>query len=204
MRIELIKGSIRPQHRRRETLVVNSAINPSARPPPRPPSSSSSARSPASPPPPPLPGSAPLGFSAPDASSFRLAVLGDLHYDPRDVAAFTKAQEQLARVLREKAEEEGAGSEAKAVSRLVQLGDLGASSFSPGTLRCFEHAREFLGAAAVEAESFGAPPALVAGNHGEFLRVFFFAFLPYLLFPSLSFLLSLSLSLAHFFSPKIS
>ena len=158
VRIEFLRSSRkRPQQRRQETLIVAaSAINNTAR------SSSSTSSSP----PPPLPGSAPVGFSAPDASRFRLAVLGDLHYDPRDEAAFTKAQEQLSRALGEKAneaKEEGG----KTVSRLVQLGDLGASSFSPGTLPCFQHAREFLGAAAAEGESFGAPPALVAGNHGK-------------------------------------
>ena len=188
MRIEFLKSCRRPQPRRRETLVVASAINPTARPPRPSPSTSS----------PPLPGSAPLGFSAPDASHFRLAVLGDLHYDPRDEPVFTKAQEQLARVLRERAEEANeneakGGNPPKTVSRLVQLGDLGASSFAPGTPPCFEHARAFLGAAAVEAESFGAPPALVAGTHGEFFKFTFFFF-----FPSVSLLLSRSL-----FFPRI-
>ena len=185
VRIEFLRSCRRPQqHRRREPLVVaSSAINNNddARPPP----SSSPSRSS-----PPLPGSAPLGFSAPDASRFRLAVLGDLHYDPRDEEAFSRAQEQLARALKDKAAadegeaaEEGKGGKGgrkRTVSRLVQLGDLGASSFAPGTPSCFEHAREFLGSAAVEGESFGAPPALVAGNHGKFLSsshyfLFFFA-----------------------------
>ena len=198
VRIEFL--SRRSQHRRRrETLIVaaSSAINPSARPR----SSSTSTPSPP-PPPPPLPGSAPLGFSAPEASRFRLAVLGDLHYDPRDEAAFTKAQEQLSRVLREnvaseenEAEKDAKKTKTKTVSRLVQLGDLGASSFAPGTPPCFQHARKFLGAAAGESESFGAPPALVAGNHGECFL--FFAF--FLLFFSLPAPLSLNLTL---FSPK--
>ena len=76
-------------------------------------------------------------------------------------------------MLREKAEgrKEGEGKEEEkgkttTAARLVQLGDLGASSFAPGTLPCFEHARAFLGCAAAEGEEFGAPPALVAGNHG--------------------------------------
>ena len=103
-------------------------------------------------------------------------MLGDLHYDPRDEETFTKAQEQLALVLKEKAKEEKSSS-AVVASRLVQLGDLGASSFAPGTPSCFEHAREFLGAAAVEGESFGSVPALVAGNHGKFLVLFFSYFL---------------------------
>ena len=130
---------------------------------------SSSTSSASSSPPPPLPGSAPRGFSAPDASQFRLVVLGDLHYDPRDEEAFSRAREQLARALKDKAavaEQKEKGKQKKTVvSRLVQLGDLGASSFAPGTPPCFEHAREFLGSAAAERESFGAPPALVAGNH---------------------------------------
>jgi hypothetical protein len=171
LRIEFIRSRPRKQLWRRETpvIVVASAIsNNDARR-----STSTPSSSPKPPPPPPLPGSAPAGFSCPDASRFRLAVLGDLHYDPRDEKAFAKAQEQLSRVLREKAEgrKEGEGKEEEkgkttTAARLVQLGDLGASSFAPGTLPCFEHARAFLGCAAAEGEEFGAPPALVAGNHG--------------------------------------
>lgn len=170
MRIKVLRdGSSRRQHQ--FPSVIASAID--------------GARSASSSPTPPLPGSAPRGFSAPEASQFRLAVLGDLHYDPRDEEAFTKAREQLARVLKEKAEEEGDETPSAVVaSRLVQLGDLGASSFAPGTPACFERAREFLGTAAAEEESFGSAPALVAGNHGKFSDLFFVfslssCFIPY-------------------------
>lgn len=113
------------------------------------------------------PSGAPAGFSAPAAPAFRLAVLGDLHLDARHEDAFAEAKDQLRGLL-----VDGLLEEPGSVARLVQLGDLGASSAGPGTPELFSQAREYLRGAAGTGDGSGgdatpttAPPSLVVGNH---------------------------------------
>ena len=103
-----------------------------------------------------LPGGPVPGFDTP--SAFRLAVLGDLHLDEPTRPAFEEAAGQLRRLL---VDGEGLPGQqpAAAQPRLLQLGDLGAGSFHPGSSACFEAARTFLDA------SIGVPRALITGNH---------------------------------------
>ncbi len=105
------------------------------------------------------PGGPVPGFDARDVP-FRLAVLGDLHLDEATRPAFDEAAAQLRRLLLE--EEGPSGSPPPApppAPRLLQLGDLGASSFAPGSTPCFEAARAFLDG------GVGVPRALITGNH---------------------------------------
>jgi len=76
----------------------------------------------------------------------KVAVLGDLHLDPNDVAqmnVFAKAREQLS---------------AQQLSHVVSLGDLGGYACRPGSLESFHVAKAFL-------DSFGVERKVVLGNH---------------------------------------
>ena len=99
------------------------------------------------------------------SDKFAVAVLGDLHIDPRKMEDYYTGREQWMKVL-EKEAAESSGNVA-----LVSLGDLGESkSVRPeetnelfaGTTECHEMAAEFL-------SSFGVPYEVVGGNHGKFL-----------------------------------
>lgn len=106
----------------------------------------------------PAPGGSVPGFDTPpNARSFRLAVLGDLHLDEPTRPAFDEAAAQLRRVLLEGVD--GSGADPSVAPRLIQLGDLGASSFSPGSAACFAAAKTYLDS------GVGVPRALVTGNH---------------------------------------
>lgn len=89
-------------------------------------------------------------------NEYTVAVLGDLHMDPRDMEDYETGRNQWRSILEK---EENAA--------LVSLGDLGESKavepdstelFS-GTTRCHEMAAEYL-------RSFGVPYEMVGGNHG--------------------------------------
>ncbi|KXZ48613.1 hypothetical protein GPECTOR_26g516 [Gonium pectorale] len=77
-----------------------------------------------------------------------LAIMGDLHLAPEQMKLFDAAREHLRRHM---AAHGGA-------ARVAQLGDLGHGKHGSGSRRCFEFARQYL-------EGFGAPYALVTGNH---------------------------------------
>jgi hypothetical protein len=110
----------------------------------------------------PAPGGAVPGFDTPPGSapaSFRLAILGDLHLDEPTRPAFDEAAAQLRRLLLDGVDGTKTATSASVHPRLIQLGDLGASSFSPGSAACFAAARAYLD------EHIGVPRALVTGNH---------------------------------------
>ena len=96
---------------------------------------------------------------------FTVAILGDLHIDPRKMEDYETGREQWLPILEEAKEKHGNVA-------LVSLGDLGESkSVRPeetselfaGTTECHELAAEFL-------NSFGVPYEVVGGNHGK-LRI---------------------------------
>jgi hypothetical protein len=97
------------------------------------------------------------------SDEFAVAVVGDLHMDPRKMEDYETGREQWLKVMEEPKNTHGNVA-------VVSLGDLGESkSVRPdetnelfaGTTECHELAAEFLG-------SFGMPYELVGGNHGKF------------------------------------
>jgi len=98
------------------------------------------------------------------SDEFTVAVLGDLHIDPRKMEDYEIGRDQWMPILNEAKEKHGNAA-------LVSLGDLGESKncdhnpnnpseLFAGTTICHEMAAEFLG-------SFGVPYEVVGGNHGE-------------------------------------
>lgn len=94
------------------------------------------------------------------ADEFTVAVLGDLHIDPRKMEDYETGREHFLPIIKEAKESHGNVA-------LVSLGDLGESkSVRPeetselfaGTTECHKMAAEFLG-------SFGVPYEVVGGNH---------------------------------------
>lgn len=94
------------------------------------------------------------------ADEFTVAVLGDLHMDPRKMEDYEIGRQQFIPILDEAKSKHGNVA-------LVSLGDLGESkSVRPdetselfaGTTECHELAAEYLG-------SFGVPYEVVGGNH---------------------------------------
>ena len=85
------------------------------------------------------------GFSKPDAERFSIAVVGDLHLEPDQMPQFRSAREQLRLAITED------GGEGAAVSRVVQLGDLGGYEHQPGARH--EHAGGCLGGRGYSAQS---------------------------------------------------
>lgn len=75
-----------------------------------------------------------------------IAILGDLHMQPKDQSLFQQASEQLAAVVSHPS------------GRVVQLGDLGGYQDGPGSAACFATANQWL-------RSLQAPTLLVVGNH---------------------------------------
>ena len=75
-----------------------------------------------------------------------IAVLGDLHMQPKDEPLFQQAADQLAAVV------------AHPTGRVVQLGDLGGYNNGPGSAACFATANQWLA-------TLHAPTLLVVGNH---------------------------------------
>lgn len=105
--------------------------------------------------------SSPMKMAADDDSEFTVAVLGDLHMDPRIMEDYEAGREHWMPVLNEAKERHGNAA-------VVSLGDLGESkSVRPketselfaGTTECHELAAEFL-------SSFNVPYEVVGGNHG--------------------------------------
>jgi hypothetical protein len=97
-----------------------------------------------------------------DPTAFRVAILGDLHIDPRKMEDYSMAHDQLLPILQEAKEKHGNVA-------LVSLGDLGESKHCDhnpqvptelfaGTSLCHQIAADFLG-------SFGVPYEVVGGNH---------------------------------------
>jgi 3',5'-cyclic AMP phosphodiesterase CpdA len=95
-------------------------------------------------------------------TDFTVAILGDLHIDPRKMEDYEVGRAQFLPILEEAKKLQGDDNVA-----LVSLGDLGESkSVRPeetselfaGTTECHELAAEFLG-------SFGVPYEVVGGNH---------------------------------------
>ena len=96
----------------------------------------------------------------PESDSFCVAVLGDLHIDPRKLEDYEEGRAHFAPILAD-ARDRGVST------TLVSLGDLGESkSIDPentaelfaGTTACHEMAAEFL-------RSFGVPYEVIGGNH---------------------------------------
>merc|ERR1719502_2487047 len=96
----------------------------------------------------------------PESSEFCIAVLGDLHLDPRKMEDYGEGRAHILPVLAD-------ASTRGVATALVSLGDLGESkSIDPeltselfaGTTACHEMAAEFLG-------SFGVPYEVIGGNH---------------------------------------
>jgi len=96
----------------------------------------------------------------PGDDEFTIAILGDLHLDPRKMEDYFVGREHFQPIL-EDAQSRGVGT------ALVSLGDLGESkSVKPdetdelfaGTTECHELAAEFL-------SSFGVPYEVIGGNH---------------------------------------
>lgn len=94
------------------------------------------------------------------ADEFTVAVLGDLHMDPRKMEDYEIGRDQVKPILAEAKEKHGNVA-------LVSLGDLGESkSVRPketselfaGTTECHKLAAEYLG-------SFGVPYEVIGGNH---------------------------------------
>ena len=86
------------------------------------------------------------------ASSFLMAVLGDLHLPPGETVPddFLNARDQLKRDMT---------SVPGAAHRVVQLGDLGAYTKGfPGSAACFSLAKGYI-------DSFQVPSRLILGNH---------------------------------------
>ena len=95
-----------------------------------------------------------LTFEKDDPSNFTLAILGDLHLDPRDVEHSYEGQGHIKKILDESPN-----------PFLVSLGDLGESKdvneskqLFAGTTDCFKMARGFL-------DGFGHKYDIVGGNH---------------------------------------
>lgn len=76
--------------------------------------------------------------AAQQPDTLTLAVMGDLHMDPRNMGSFISARSQLVAAL-----SDGEGRPLPA-ARVVQLGDLGAYATQPGSVACFDHAAGFL------------------------------------------------------------
>ena len=98
--------------------------------------------------------------AVPDGNQFCVAVLGDLHMDPRKMDDYVSGREHVVKILEDA---QGRGVE----TAVVSLGDLGESkSIDPentaelfaGTTACHELAAEFLG-------SFGTDYEVIGGNH---------------------------------------
>ena len=96
------------------------------------------------------------------SDEFTVAILGDLHIDPRTMEDYETGREHWLKILEEDKAKHGNVA-------LVSLGDLGESkSVRPdetselfaGTTECHEVAAEFL-------SSFGVPYEVVGGNHGK-------------------------------------
>jgi len=95
-------------------------------------------------------------FSAPDASKVTIAIMGDLHLEAETMPLFHEARQHLNRILTD--ESRVTSPEITAVSRVVQLGDLGAYTAGPGSNACFQLARSYL-------DGFTAPNMIITGNH---------------------------------------
>jgi GNAT superfamily N-acetyltransferase len=95
----------------------------------------------------------------PEADEFTVAILGDLHMDPRKLEDYDEGRAHILPVLQD-AQKRGVGV------ALVSLGDLGESKAceppSPelfaGTSRCHQMAADYF-------NSFGVPYEVVGGNH---------------------------------------
>jgi len=100
------------------------------------------------------PSDEPLQIDPEDPYAFTLAILGDLHLDPRDIQQSYDGREHMKSILKDAPN-----------PFTVSLGDLGESKdctgsgqlFS-GTTECFKYAREFL-------DGFGTKFDVVGGNH---------------------------------------
>ena len=95
-----------------------------------------------------------LNIEPDDPSNYTLAILGDLHMDPRDVEHSYEGREHVKKILDESPN-----------PFLVSLGDLGESKdcteskqLFAGTTECFKMVREFL-------DGFGHKYDIVGGNH---------------------------------------
>ncbi|GKY97926.1 hypothetical protein MPSEU_000750600 [Mayamaea pseudoterrestris] len=97
-----------------------------------------------------------------DPTAFRVAILGDLHIDPRKMDDYETARQQLLPILNEAKSKHGNVA-------LVSLGDLGESKncehnpampteLFAGTTLCHEIAAGYL-------NSFGVPYEVIGGNH---------------------------------------
>jgi Calcineurin-like phosphoesterase len=106
-----------------------------------------------------------------DNSAFTVAVLGDLHIDPRKMEDYVIGREQFLPIFEEAKQQHGNVA-------MVSLGDLGESKYCDhnpsnpselfaGTTICHEMAAEFL-------NSFDVPYEVVGGNHGTFFRLLYF------------------------------
>jgi len=104
------------------------------------------------------------GYSqlAMSADEFSVAIVGDLHIDPRTMEDYYTGREHWTKII-----DEDKGKHGNVA--LVSLGDLGESkSVRPdetselfaGTTECHEVAAEYL-------NSFGVPYEVVGGNHGK-------------------------------------
>jgi hypothetical protein len=98
------------------------------------------------------------------ADEFTVAVLGDLHLDPRKMEDYEQGRNQWVPILDDAKNQHGNVA-------LVSLGDLGESkSVRPeetselfaGTTECHELAADYL-------KSFGVPYEVIGGNHGAFM-----------------------------------
>ena len=96
-----------------------------------------------------------------DTSAYTLAILGDLHLDPRYMNDHVAGQKHFLSIIKDKA------GNPKPNTCVISLGDLGESkSVYPdktkelfaGTTGCLKLAREFL-------DGFGVPFEVVGGNH---------------------------------------
>lgn len=108
-------------------------------------------------------------FSAPNASKFHIAIMGDLHLpagQQRDLMSeFHEARDQL-RTMIEGSYSTGGQTNGgnhndreNIAARVVQLGDLGSYEKGwPGSRKCFDRAAEFM-------DGFQVPTALILGNH---------------------------------------
>jgi len=91
------------------------------------------------------------------SDEFTLAILGDLHLDPRDLDHSFEGREHFKKIFSECDEDMG-----KFVASLGDLGEskdcTGSGSLFAGTTECFELARDFL-------QGFGEKYDVVGGNH---------------------------------------
>ncbi|KAG1676127.1 hypothetical protein FOA52_004967 [Chlamydomonas sp. UWO 241] len=99
-------------------------------------------------------GSQHAGFSDASLDTVRVSIIGDLHLAPDQMHLFNSARSHLIKAM--------SSPDGKLLpgARVVQLGDLGHGKHGSGGVKCFELARDFI-------KGFGAPAALVLGNHAD-------------------------------------